>query len=258
MIGEHSRSSERTILFAPGLRQPLNKVEPFLDGLSETGVSVIASKSDGMFSLRALDKEFRNQRDEWPMTQLFKANNLYRTFLESNAIQADVIGYCEGGVTGTILANVHPEVVSRLLLINPAGITKEEGPERLIGRFKDKNQRYVKAIIDDVMSGRIERSTYRMAWSNINRILGMKALASLSRVYMVDTLQNLADSGMEVSIIHGYKDRLYPYEDVSSHVPLGIHAHASFANRSVGHAVLETHPDDALRSVIQVLELGHT
>lgn len=246
---------ERTILYAPGLRQPVRKVNSFFTELAEYGVKVIAPEQKNVFSQKGLDSDFRDRLEEWPYIQLAKANNLYRTISDSGVERVDVVGYCEGGVTGTILASVHPEVVEQLVLVNPAGMTKEHGPDRLTDRFKNKNRRYMKAIMDDIITGSVERSTYRMAWSNVNRILGMRALSSLSEVYMPDTLKSLADDGMKISIIHGYKDRLYPYADVSANVPDGVHAYASFADRSAGHAVFETHSRDATESVIKLLDL---
>ena len=255
MDGSNNSQLDRTVLYAPGLRHPARRGQPFLDALSECGVRVITPEPRSVFSKRGLDGEFRDVLEDWPLIQLAKANDLYRTLMNSGIEQADIVGYCEGGVTGTILASVHSEVVSQLVLVNSAGITKEDGSERLVDRFKSKNRRYVKAIMKDIVTGKVERSTYRMALANINRMLGMKALASLSEIHMSDTLKSLSDDGVKISVVHGFKDGLYPYEAVSANVPEGIHAYASFADPSAGHAVFESHTQDAIDTVINLLDL---
>lgn len=246
--------TERTVLYAPGLRQPVRKVEPFLTALSEYGFRTIVPERRFLLPQRKLEENFLTQAGEWPAIQLAKANDLYCAIVESGAEQVDIVGYCEGGVTGTILAGAHPEVVSQLVLVNPAGMTHEESPDRLTGRFRDKNRRYIRAIIEDVMAGKIDRTTYQMAWSNVNRILGMRALASLSGAYIPDTLKDLADHGMKISLIHGYADRLYPYDRVNSNAPNGLHAYASLADSLAGHAVFNTHSNEVTAFVLGLLE----
>jgi len=255
MTEQYDNGVNRAVLYAPGLRQPLRKVKPFLDTLAERGIQVITPEKEGFFSHRSLDAEFRDELESWPRIQLAKANMLYHALLDSEVERADVVGYCEGGVTSTILAYVHPEMVSQLVLVNPAGMTKEDGPERLVNRFKNKNHRYVKAIIEDILTGEVTHSTYEMVWSNVNRVLGMRALASLSEVYMADILNSLAEGGMKISMLHGYKDRLYPYEDVSQNVPESLHAYASFADSAAGHAVFDTHTNETISAVTHLLDL---
>ena len=215
----------------------------------------MTKESHKIFNTKKLEGEFQNTRGQWPIIQLAKACELYGTLVESSVTRADVVGFCEGGVTATILASVHPEAVSRLVLVNPAGMTDEDNSDRLLGRFKDKNRRYASMILRDIINGNVSESTYKMVKSSINRLLGMSALASLADIRIADTLKDLSNKGIKVSVVHSKNDQLYPYGAVNKNIPVELHSHASFADPLAGHAVFDSHTDDAVDAVMRLLEI---
>ncbi len=202
---------ETPIFIAPGWGETPHMFKGLIGLLYEQGyrvISVYHPRHDLKLITRGNISRFELQKAEI-ITEIIKKEHI---------VKVDIIAHSEGTVNSVIAARTQPSLFRQLVLIGPGGLVERESFPELVGRFvlnmfqggpsilwnKNEFVSFVRSLVD--------MSKYFLS----NPMLGLLEGSAVSHSHMQESLVDLHEAGVSVTIVCGTKDVVFPHKKMKS------------------------------------------
>ncbi|MDP3997262.1 MAG: alpha/beta hydrolase [bacterium] len=189
-----------------------------------------------------------------PNVEWRKVAALIGTIEAQNLDKVDVVAHSEGAIYTLLAANIYPEKFRNIVLVDPAGFIEDDSWPKLTARFaKDLGTQYLRSVLNGKAYrpalGRVGRARIQnidspekikipkvaqaikhlgpqptlkksvQAGYHFNKA-ATQPLATLREIFaigaqdLIDTLEELQNKGVNVSILHAASDSAFPISQV--------------------------------------------
>jgi len=203
------------VLFCPGWVTTSGAVKDNLLEFANQGRRTICIDAS-----HGIDTEGSSMNEEMikdlPEAELRKVAALIQSMEKKGIDQVDAVAMSEGGIYLTIAATLYPEKFRNIVLVDPAGMSGEDGFKELAGRFsKDWFYEKLKGFLNPKVIGQIIKKEIvdaKNIAANISQ--SIKEVEAISSTQIPELLKNLKSEGKGISIIHSVDDKAFPMKKI--------------------------------------------
>ncbi len=193
------------VFFIPGWSETPESYEQLLEELAKKG-----------------RKSFALNYNKFPVTELVgsseivKSEALYEVLKQKEIPKADLIAHSEGGVVALIAAATNPENFDKIILINPAGLLKDDSHLKLISRFVQHTLEATASLITKPETRKkqlqtlFDINTYPL--KRPERAL-VEEPATMAQDFSY-LLEPLREAGLKIVLINNEQDKVFPQAEV--------------------------------------------
>ncbi len=219
-INPENKKTEVPVLVAPGWGNTPKTLREVFQVISQKERRVLSLGHPREISIEAPDKE------KYPLEELQKAQNLLNLIDKQQIEKTDAIGYSEGGLNVLIAAALAPEKFRNIVLVAPAGMIGKDSFLNLAGRFaKEIVRENAQAIFDSE-----KRRRLTVMSSELLKYIGQgfnqarKEVVAISKADIYQTLKELKEKGIGISVICGVDDEVIPMDKIQKQMAENIAA----------------------------------
>lgn len=144
-----------------------------------------------------------------PEEQLKKVISGKQLLNHEGVHSADIIGHSEGCIHAVISAYMYPHTYGDVLLVNPAGITKQRKRDLILGGIKE-GMSSIKRTDFSAFGKEVSASELPMLYESI------KGISKISLSGMIpEMLRELQERGTKVGIVHTDDDSMFAQDEIS-------------------------------------------
>lgn len=159
-------------------------------------------------------------QDRYQQSEYNKARALIDTLNKKEIKTADIIAHSEGALSTIIAAEIlaeerQPERIRSIVFVEPVGLIGKDKLRDLIGRWSSMMGKGGVRFFRDSRKKNMSRAfTEAAKYVSSNPIRTLKEARVISASDIYESLSNLKENGIGVSVIHAVDDTLFPMEKV--------------------------------------------
>lgn len=220
--------SQKPIIFIGGFGKDAGAYQKEILKLVISGRKVIFVNP--LYGIKIKNKsslfEERGNMKDLPEVIKNKTNELLAVVQHLNIENADVVGHSQGGVLGTVLATALPNLVDKLILLNPAGLYGKDSTIGLIKRSLKEKEELKLAISNELDKDKKQKMQNHAQTHNkyyegrkykLFRLL--KEIPGLVKMNLLLLLYDIHTHGKtQVSLVTSNKDATFPTKIVEDNL----------------------------------------
>ncbi|MCK9351434.1 MAG: alpha/beta fold hydrolase [Candidatus Paceibacterota bacterium] len=214
-VSPENTKTDIPTVFAPGFSgTPMFHQQNIIE-LAKAGRRIISVDSPHGLKNHMVPEE---KNGEYSNVELAKLSAVIEALKELQIDKTDVVGHSEGGLYMALAAYLYPERFRNMVLVCPAGMIGKDNLFELVKRNTEKlsAQRQSESARTDedrlAEPLRDSRIPLNVLLSNIPRSLS--SAKAISESDIIDMLKELKQKGINVSVVHGVDDKVFPMERV--------------------------------------------
>lgn len=151
-----------------------------------------------------------------PEVEMKKATALEAAMLKTESKKLDIIAHSEGAISTIVAASTYPDKVRNIVFVDPAGLIGKDHFFKLGARFSLMLSKDAVKLI----RGRGPRKEMVVAANEAtkyfakNPVRAIREVNAISAADIYESLENLRQMGIGVSVIHGVDDTVFPMKRV--------------------------------------------
>ena len=162
-------------------------------------------------------KQLPDNEGEYDGTQILKADHILAVIKEYNLNKVDLLSHSSGSIEAVRVAELIPDKIRSLLLLNPAGLLHKPS------LFKFYRRSLIK-MVDDTWQSIVARNRnkemYNYHYGQGRRYIlfhipkAFKELHGINRAKLHSAIEGLRAKGVYVAVIAGDSDVMYPLKEL--------------------------------------------
>lgn len=205
--------TEVPVFLSPGFLNSGNQYMNNLESLAKRGRRALSINNP-----HGIDHKIES---DLPDTILRKIAAIIDTMNEKDIEKMDAIGHSAGCITIVLAASIYPEKFRNLVLVNPAGLLRNESMTRLSVSFSIN---IVQGFIESIRRGEFQKLLKKTGGNRgallKNPIESIKHFFAISNSDIIDQLGNLKrEHNLGISIINTSEDTVFPVSKMKKDIP---------------------------------------